>query len=54
LDVVTVGNATEMRSTAAQFGTGELLMTLQGVTGFNAGNIGSALSQSNTATYRFA
>jgi parallel beta-helix repeat protein len=53
VDVIAVGNATELRSAAAQFGTGDLLITLQGVTGLNAGNIASSLSQDNTANYRF-
>jgi parallel beta-helix repeat protein len=54
VDVVTVGTATQLRSAAAQFGTGDLLMTLQGATGFDSSNINSSLSLSNTASYRFA
>jgi parallel beta-helix repeat protein len=54
VDVVTIGTSTQLRTTATQFGTGDLLMTLQGTTGFNAGNISASLSASNTATYRFA
>lgn len=41
-------------ATAAEFGTGEVLMTLQGTTGFNAGNINAWLGVDNTAVDRFA
>jgi parallel beta-helix repeat protein len=54
VDVVTVGANTEFRVADAQFGTGNLLMTFQGTTGFSANTIASSLSPTNTATYRFA
>ncbi len=54
VDVVTVGTDTQLRVANQQFGTGDLLMRLQGTNGFTAANIATSLSLSNTATYRFA
>jgi hypothetical protein len=58
LDVVRVNSNTELRvgdgvAGNAGFGSGELLMTLQGTTGFSAVNINDNLATSNTALFRF-
>jgi hypothetical protein len=36
------------------FGTGDLLITLQGRTGFTASNIADSLASSNTANFGFS
>jgi Ca2+-binding RTX toxin-like protein len=59
LDVVTVGSNTEFRAgdgivANAGFGTGRLLSTLVGTTGFNAGNISVNTSAGNQAVFNFS
>jgi parallel beta-helix repeat protein len=54
VDVVTSGSTTRFQaSSASGFGTGQVLMTFQGVTGFSAGNIAASLTPTNTATFVF-
>jgi subtilase family serine protease len=58
IDVMKVGKNTEFRlgdgvAGNSNFGKGELLMTLQGVTGFTAINIADTLGVSNTAQFQF-
>lgn len=59
IDVVKVGTRTEFRVSDgiagnAGFGTGELLVTMQGTTGFNAANMNDNLAASNTAVFWFS
>jgi hypothetical protein len=59
IDVVKLGTNTEFRigdgiSGNTGFGTGELLITLQGRTGFTANNIADSLASSNTTHFGFS
>jgi VCBS repeat-containing protein len=59
IDVVKLGKNTEFRisdgiSGNAGFGSGNLLMTLQGTTGFTLANIGQSLDGTNTAQFQFS
>jgi trimeric autotransporter adhesin len=59
IDVVKLGTNTEFRigdgiSGNTGFGTGELLITLQGRTGFTASNIADSLASSNTTHFGFS
>ena len=55
VDIVTVGGNTEFHiADPNNFGSGDLLMTLEGVTGFTSSNISNSLSSDNTATFIFA
>jgi Ca2+-binding RTX toxin-like protein len=59
IDVVKLGKNTEFRisdgiSGNAGFGSGNLLMTLQGTTGFTIANIGQSLDSTNTAQFQFS
>jgi Ca2+-binding RTX toxin-like protein/subtilase family serine protease len=59
IDVVKLGTNTEFRigdgiAGNTGFGTGELLITLQGRTGFTASNIADSLASSNTAHFGFS
>jgi Ca2+-binding RTX toxin-like protein len=59
IDVVRLGTNTEFRIGDGivgntGFGTGELLITLQGRTGFTASNIADSLASSNMAHLRFS
>jgi Ca2+-binding RTX toxin-like protein len=59
IDVVKLGKNTEFRisdgiSSNAGFGSGNLLMTLQGTTGFTLANIGQSLDSTNTAQFQFS
>jgi Ca2+-binding RTX toxin-like protein len=58
IDVVRLGTNTELRigddiTGNAGFGSGSLLMTLQGTTGFTASNIADNLTSTNTAHFGF-
>jgi RHS repeat-associated protein len=59
IDVVKLGTNTEFHigdgiAGNTGFGTGDLLITLQGRTGFTASNIGDSLASSNTAHFGFS
>ena len=55
VDVVTVGGSTQFHvADASNFGSGNLLITLEGVTSLTAANIANSLSVDNTATFIFA
>jgi Ca2+-binding RTX toxin-like protein len=59
IDVVRMNANTELRigdgvTGNAGFATGELLMTLQGTTGFTSSNINDNLANTNTAQFRFS
>jgi hypothetical protein len=59
IDVVKLGTNTKFRigdgiAGNTGFGTGELLITLQGWTGFTASNIADSLASSNTAHFGFS
>ena len=59
VDVVSSGGSTFFRvgdgiQNNAGFGTGQTLLTLTGVTGFSANNLGNSLASGNTAQYRFS
>jgi Ca2+-binding RTX toxin-like protein len=59
IDVVKLGTNTEFRigdgiAGNTGFGTGELLITLQGRTGFTTSNIADSLASSNTAHFGFS
>ncbi|MDX2212001.1 MAG: right-handed parallel beta-helix repeat-containing protein [Oculatellaceae cyanobacterium bins.114] len=55
VDVVVSGASTQLRlANAGGFGSGALLMSLEGVTGLSAANIAGSLAATNTATYAFA
>ncbi|NJN88840.1 MAG: hypothetical protein HC881_24355 [Leptolyngbyaceae cyanobacterium SL_7_1] len=58
IDVVTVGSDTQFRlsngiQNNAGFGTGDLLVTLQGTTGFTADTIAANVRFDNTAQFLF-
>jgi hypothetical protein len=58
IDVVKLGTNTEFRlgdgiTGNAGFGTGDLLVTLQGRTGFTTSNIADSLASTNTAHFSF-
>jgi Ca2+-binding RTX toxin-like protein len=59
IDVRTVGSSTEFRvgdgiSGNSGFGKGDLLITMQGTTGFNAANINDSLASGNNAQFWFS
>jgi Ca2+-binding RTX toxin-like protein len=57
IDVVTSGSDTQLRLGNGGFGTGDLLATIVGVTGFTSADLGSAgdnLASTNTATFAFS
>jgi Ca2+-binding RTX toxin-like protein/subtilase family serine protease len=59
IDIVKLGKNTELHisdgiSGNAGFGTGDLLMTLEGTTGFNANNLFNNLANTNTANALFS